>query len=101
MGIAADEDTDGADESKPNQAQQPAQPKKVGPGARAGAERIVALLQSEEKVTEDVAKEAVRSVMAKRDWADLIKLPFQELVLEEARKWLTRAAVDEVQSTLL
>ena len=103
LGIAADEDSDGADEPKPKQAQQPAQPKKVGPGARAGAERIVALLQSTEKVTEDVAKEAVREAMREtnRAWVDLIRPEYQDQVLDAARNWLTRKAADAEQVPLL
>ena len=104
LGVAADEDNDGADEPKPNQSQQqPAQPRKVGPMARSGAERVVALLQSTEGVKEDTAKEAVKAVIAESEWewADLAQLPIQEQVLADARNWLTRQTADEAQAPLL
>ena len=80
LGLATVDD-DGAAASKYEPPKvEDTQPKKPGPGARAGAERIVALLQSEEKVTEDVAKEATRAAMKEtgRAWADLIRPEYQD-----------------------
>ena len=100
LGIAADEDNDGKDEP-PLKVEKVA--RKPGPGAKAGAERVVALLQSTEKVTQDVAKEAVRSVMTEtnRAWVDLMRLEVQDAVLEDAKNWLTRQAADAEQVPLL
>ena len=103
LGLAtADDDGAAASKYQPPTVEDK-QPKKLGPGARAGAERIVALLQSEEKVTEDVAKEAVRSVIleSKWDWPDLIGPVAQDQVLAGARVWLARQAADAVQEPLL
>ena len=97
LGLATADD-DGAAASKYEPPKVEDKPRKVGPGARAGAERIVALLQSTEKVTEDVAKEATREAMKEtnRAWADLIRPEYQDQVLDAARNWLTRKAAEEV-----
>ena len=102
LGLATADD-DGAAASKYEPPKVEDKPKELGPGARAAAERIVALLQSTEKVTADVAKEATREAMKEtnRAWVDLVRPDLADQVLDAARNWLTRKAADESQGLLL
>lgn len=75
-------------------------PNELGPAAIAGARRVVEALITE-GASDDNAKAAVRAMITPDTtpwtWSDLAQIKVQDEVLDLARTWLVRAAVEEAE----
>ena len=103
LGIAADEDNDGAETSKPKAKVETVQ-KKVGPGAQrwGGADSGPPPVHREGHPGRGQGSGPLcHDGYRHRAWVDLIRLGVQDAVLEDAKNWLTRQTADAEQVPLL